>query len=186
MIKLKRILALVTVMLLIFTACTKLNVSEVSTSLENLTTVKTTVGTDKDLTSNYQGYINIKTNMSEANVKSLKQVTVKKITFGKNDNGTAVMYRYNPEFDQNTVKVIYNETKRGNVSDTFAYTPDMFGNFGFQKTAEGEYTTKIQYLIMQVNPGVKPEDVRRNVTFTMVYEFNKGKPVEKSINVNIP
>ena len=57
----KRILIVITLIILILTACTKYNVTDVSASVENLKTITTTVGTDRDKTNNYQGYISIKT-----------------------------------------------------------------------------------------------------------------------------
>lgn len=186
MILLKKALFISVILVLILTACSKSMVNNVTASVENLTTVKAVLDTVKLETSNYQGYINIKTRISESDAKNIKQITVKDIAFGKNQSGMPVMYRYNEPFTTDTVKVIYDETKRGNVNNTYTYTPGQFDRFGFQKTAEGEYTTKIQYLIMQVKPEIKPDDVKRKVSFTMVYEFNNGKKVEKSLNVNIP
>jgi hypothetical protein len=186
MIILKRFLIVCVVLMFVVTACSKSTEINLATSVENLPTVKTVLGTDVTEYLNYQGYISIKTNMSKSDVKKIKQVTIKGISFGENKNDIPVMYRYNIPFTDETVKLIYNETKRGNVNDTYTYTPDQFDRFGFQKTAEGEYTTKIQYLIMQVKPEIKPEDVRRKVSFTMLYEFNNGKKVEKNLDVYVP
>lgn len=50
--------------------------------------------------------------MNKKYQNNLKKVTVKDIKFSSNDNGIAVMYKYNQPFDEQAVKAIYDETKK--------------------------------------------------------------------------
>lgn len=38
---------------------------------------------------------------------------------------------------------------------------------------------------MQVNADVKSQNLKRKITFTMLYEFNDGKKIEKPVEVEI-
>lgn len=157
----------------------------VSTSVEALKTISTNLGTDKTATQNYQGYIDIKSEMDKQYKSNLTKVTVKNIKFSSNDNGIAIIYRYNQPFNEQAIKVIYDETKKGNIYNTYDYQPNQFKPYGFENKNSNEYITKIQYLVMQVNSDVKSQGLRRKVTFTMVYEFKDGKKIEKPVELEI-
>lgn len=158
---------------------------KVSTSIETLKTVAINLETDKVATQNYQGYIDIKSEMNKKYQNNLKKVTVKDIKFSSNDNGIAVMYKYNQPFDEQAVKAIYDETKKGYVYTTYEYRPNEFKVYGFENKDSNEYTTKMQYLVMQVSTDTEKSDLKRKVVFTMVYEFNDGKKIEKPVEVEI-
>lgn len=157
----------------------------ITTKVSENDIIVTELQNDKSETANYQGYIDIMTSMDEKYEKNLKKVTVKDIKFSKNDIGLPIMYRYNKPFNVQAVQAIYSGAKNGNIYTTYEYLPEQFSTYGFQNTAKSVYTTKIQYLIMQVNPTTKREKLKREVQFTMIYEFSTGDKIEKPVKVEI-
>lgn len=157
----------------------------VTTKVKESNVVIAILEKNKPETANYQGYINMTSSLDEKYEKNLKQVIVKNIKFSTNDKGLPVMYRYNKPFDEQAVKIIYDETKKDNVYTEYEYSPNQFKNFGFEKSGNNEYTTKIQYLIMNVDTNTDKKQLKREVDFTMVYKFKNGNKIEKPVKVEI-
>lgn len=177
--------AVIIVIAYFIVGCSKPGV-EVSTKTEELPAIGTVLNENGENKLHYQGYIEFKTVLKEDEYKSLEMFTVKNIKFEENKNGIPVMYRYNATFNYEALKVVYDAYKSGNIYDCFEYTPEQFGNFGLTPTENGEYITKLQYVLMEVEPDAKKEDIKRKVTLELEYKFKNGKKVEKSEEVMIP
>lgn len=177
--------AVIIVIVYFIVGCSKPNV-EVSTKTDELPAMGAILEEDGGNNLHYQGYIEFKTVLKEDEYKNLEMFIVKDIKFEENKNGIPVMYRYNAPFNYEALKVVYDTYKSGNIFDRFEYTPEQFGNFGLTQSKDGEYITKLQYVLMQVGPDTKKEDIKRKVTLKLEYKFKNGKTVEKTEEIMIP
>ncbi|MFD1736832.1 hypothetical protein ACFSCX_09655 [Bacillus salitolerans] len=155
----------------------------VETEVEPLTTVDAQLQDDQVVTKNYQGYINVVTKMDDTDFKKITKLVVRDIQFADSEIGIPVVYRFNPELTEDDIRAIYVATMNGNVNTSYEYLQDDFTDYGLEKTEKGEYTTKLQYIILQAP--AETQDLSNEVSFIMEYHFEDETVKEKELKVEL-
>jgi hypothetical protein len=171
----KRIFIIFTcILLFLFTSCTK------SITLDSKVTAAPTISMNNDGKTlfQYQGFIDL-----DLNVTGISKVEIKNPEFSKNEYGIPTLHKGGiTYFNPNDVNNIKTELNNGVT----------YGNITFYKTdivskSTTISTVKLQYLIIDVSPDVKAEDIKRKLSFKLeCYDDKNKKNVSQPVEITVP
>ncbi len=171
----KRIIFIMIAIMFILTSCTTKTL-EVTPEVKEDSTLS--MLKDGKTTFNYQGYINLKCPQMD----SADSVKINNITYTENKNGTLTVHKGgNDTFSPDDITNIEKDAQ-----DKSKYSEYTFSKSDIE-VKDKTSTIKLQYLISNVSPDVKKEDIVRTVKMTMTLLNGKGKTIgTKDVEFKLP
>lgn len=161
---------------------------DIDISEEKLMPIYANLKGHEEPTINYQGYLTVKIKMDEKEANNVIRVIVQDIKFEGKLNGLETLYRHNNYFDEQAIEIIYNDIVKGNGIAKYVYEKENLKDYGFyyiDNLEKEEYATKLQYALLGMNINSKGEDLKRILSFNIVYELKDGSKIEKHIRTEI-
>lgn len=172
----KKLVPVILTLLLILTSC--FGVSNLTVTTKNTDAPTVTMPKDGKSEFNYQGFVEL----SVSGLTGVSNIQLTNVKFTDNKNGIPTLHKAGKTFfNPNDIKKIEAEVNAGNKFDAYKFTAADI-------VQKGETSTiKLQYLILDVSPDIKKEDIKRQVTMDLECQNSKGgKMASTNVEITIP